>query len=50
MREIEVVSELARRFSALYTGAIADVLDKRGYLQQTLPAGLVPLRAGTRLA
>ena len=50
MREIEVVSELARRFSALYTGAIADVLDKRGYLQQTLPAALVPLRDGMRLA
>jgi regulator of RNase E activity RraA len=42
--------ELARRFSALYTGALTDVLDRRGRLQQTLPAELVPLRPGMRLA
>ena len=42
--------ELAARFSALYTGAITDVLDGLGYLQQTLPGGLRPLREGMRLA
>jgi regulator of RNase E activity RraA len=40
----------ARRFSALYTGALTDVLDRHGYLQQTLPAELAPLRPGMRLA
>ena len=42
--------DLARRFSALYTGALTDVLDRGGYLQQTLPSELVPLRPGMRLA
>jgi 4-hydroxy-4-methyl-2-oxoglutarate aldolase len=42
--------ELARRFAALYTGALTDVLDRRGYLQQTLPTELAPLRPGMRLA
>ena len=41
---------LARRFSALYTGAITDVLDRLGYLDQTLPPELSPLRPGMRLA
>jgi regulator of RNase E activity RraA len=40
----------ALRFSALYTGALTDVLDRRGHLQQTLPAELAPLRPGMRLA
>jgi 4-hydroxy-4-methyl-2-oxoglutarate aldolase len=43
-------SELARRFSSLYTGALTDVLDRHGYLQQTLPPELLPLRKGMRLA
>jgi regulator of RNase E activity RraA len=33
-----------------YTGALTDVLDRRGHLQQTLPSELVPLRPGMRLA
>jgi 4-hydroxy-4-methyl-2-oxoglutarate aldolase len=41
---------LAERFSALYTGALTDVLDRRGYLHQTLPPELAPLRPGMRLA
>ena len=41
---------LAERLSALYTGALTDVLDRRGYLQQTLPSELVPLRPGMRVA
>ena len=42
--------DLARRFSTLYTGALTDVLDRHGYLQQTLTADIVPLRPGMRLA
>ena len=44
------LGELAARFTALYTGALADVLDKRGLMHQTLPAGLAPLRPRMRLA
>jgi len=44
------LAELARRFAALYTGAVTDVLDRLGYLQQTLPPELRPLREGMRLA
>jgi 4-hydroxy-4-methyl-2-oxoglutarate aldolase len=42
--------DLARRFSSLYTGALTDVLDRHGFLQQTLSAEIVPLRPGMRLA
>lgn len=42
--------ELARRFGALYTAALADVLDVLGRLEQTLPAGIRPLADGMRLA
>jgi 4-hydroxy-4-methyl-2-oxoglutarate aldolase len=41
---------LARRFSAVYTGALTDVLDRHGHLQQTLPHELAPLREGMRVA
>jgi regulator of RNase E activity RraA len=44
------VSDLAQRFSTLYTGALTDVLDRHGLLQQTLPVELAPLRDGMRLA
>ena len=44
------LSELRDRFSALYTGAITDVLDRRGYLRQTLPPSIRPLRCGMRVA
>jgi 4-hydroxy-4-methyl-2-oxoglutarate aldolase len=44
------VGELATRFSSLYTGAITDILDRGGYLQQTLPASIRPLVDGMRLA
>ena len=47
---MSAIADLARRFSALYTGALTDVLDRRGHLQQTLPPELHPLRPGTRLA
>jgi 4-hydroxy-4-methyl-2-oxoglutarate aldolase len=42
--------ELAARFGALYTAAVADVLDALGLLRQTLPPALRPLERGMRLA
>ena len=44
------MQELQRRFAALYTGAITDVLDRMGFLRQTLPPDITPLRPGMRLA
>src|SRR5947209_18823658 len=41
---------LAERCNALYTAAIADILDRRGLTAQTLPPELAPLRHGMRLA
>lgn len=40
---------LAVRFRALYTGALTDVLDGLGLLNQTLPTELRPLRPGMTL-
>ena len=47
---VTATGDLARRFGALYTGALTDVLDRHGYLLQTLPSELTPLEPGTRLA
>jgi 4-hydroxy-4-methyl-2-oxoglutarate aldolase len=47
---VSATAENARRFEALYTGALTDVLDRHGALQQTLPSELAPLRPGMRLA
>jgi regulator of RNase E activity RraA len=47
---VSATADLARRFHSLYTGALTDVLDRHGLLQQTLPPELVPLRPGMRLA
>jgi len=47
---VSATADLARRFSSLYTGALTDVLDRHGCLQQTLPSELAPLREGMRLA
>jgi 4-hydroxy-4-methyl-2-oxoglutarate aldolase len=47
---VSAISDLAQRFSSIYTGALTDVLDRHGYLQQTLPSELLPLRLGMRLA
>jgi regulator of RNase E activity RraA len=38
------------RFLAVYTAALADVMDTRGLRAQTLPAALRPLAPGMRLA
>ena len=37
-------AELCRRYEALYTGAVNDVLRARGLLRQTLPPAILPLR------
>ena len=50
LRAVSAIADLASRFSSLYTGALTDVLDRHGLLQQTLPPELVPLREGMRLA
>jgi regulator of RNase E activity RraA len=42
--------ETARRFRALYTGAVSDVLDDLGYRDQVLPSTIVALRPGMKLA
>jgi 4-hydroxy-4-methyl-2-oxoglutarate aldolase len=47
---VNATGGLARRLLAAYTGALTDVLDRHGYLQQTLPADIVALRPGMRLA
>jgi regulator of RNase E activity RraA len=47
---VSATADLAQRFSSVYTGALTDVLDRHGYLQQTLAPELAPLRAGMRLA
>jgi 4-hydroxy-4-methyl-2-oxoglutarate aldolase len=39
-----------KRFDAIYTAALADILDARGLRYQTLPPAIRPLDAGTRLA
>jgi regulator of RNase E activity RraA len=44
------VPDLAVRCNALYTAAIADILDRRGLKTQTLPPELRPLREGTKVA
>jgi len=44
------VTDLTARCNAIYTAAIADVLDRRGLTARTLAPGIVPLRAGMRLA
>jgi regulator of RNase E activity RraA len=47
---LDELAGLAERFAAVYTGAITDVLDRRGLLHQTLPPEIAPLRPGMRLA
>lgn len=41
---------LPRRFSKIYTAAVADVMDEMGLLRQTLPPTIQPLSPGTRVA
>jgi len=41
---------MRERFLAIYTAALADILDARGRHEQTLPPSIRPLRSGTRFA
>ncbi len=47
---IQDVEEICQRYLRLYSGAIADILDKRGYRNQVLPRYLTPLTAVNRVA
>jgi regulator of RNase E activity RraA len=44
------LEELTGRYEALYPGAVVDVLDDRGFEDQTMRAGIAPLRDGMRTA
>ena len=46
----ENAGEIASRFLNLYTGAIADILDKSGYRNQVLPYNITPFTAVNRVA
>jgi regulator of RNase E activity RraA len=50
MYEREDLEEFCGRYSALYTGAIADVLDDLGHRRTVLPTDIRPLVQGTTLA
>ena len=41
---------MRERFAAIYTAALADILDARGYRDQTLPPSIRPLERGVQLA
>jgi 4-hydroxy-4-methyl-2-oxoglutarate aldolase len=41
---------LCRRYESLYTGAVNDVMRRRGLLRQTLPHGILPLRESMTVA
>ena len=41
---------MRERFAAIYTAALADILDARGYRDQTLPPTIQALEKGSRLA
>lgn len=41
---------MKERFAAIYTAALADILDARGLHDQTLPPAIRPLQLGMRVA
>ena len=47
---MEGTAALRKRFEAIYTAALADILDTRGYRTQTLPPRIRPLERGMKLA
>jgi 4-hydroxy-4-methyl-2-oxoglutarate aldolase len=47
---MEGTAALRQRFEAIYTAALADILDTRGYRTQTLPPSIRPLERGTKVA
>jgi regulator of RNase E activity RraA len=46
----EVSEEIRQRYLRLYTGAIADMLDKKGYRNQVLPYYITPFTKADRVA
>lgn len=47
MNDIDLFATLQKK---LFTAVVGDVLDKMGLRRQFLPAGIAPLRAGTKIA
>lgn len=47
---MEGTAGFRERFEAIYTAALADILDTRGYRKQTLPPSIRPLERGMKLA
>ena len=47
---MEGTAALRERFDAIYTAALTDILDTRGYRTQTLPPSIRPLERGMKLA
>jgi 4-hydroxy-4-methyl-2-oxoglutarate aldolase len=47
---MEGTAALRERFDAIYTAALADILDTRGFRAQTLPPSIRPLERGMKLA
>lgn len=47
--DLGTVKEICERFSKLYTGAIADMLDKQGFRDQVLPYYITPFTASNRV-
>lgn len=46
----ESFSDIADRYLKLYTGAVADILDKSGYRDQVLPYSITPFTTAKRVA
>jgi regulator of RNase E activity RraA len=49
-RDHQRAREFSRRLGALYTGAVADILDELGYRNQCLPASIRPLAPTMKIA
>lgn len=47
---LQTVDEICERYRLLYTGAIADILDKRGLRRQVLPFDVTPFTKANRVA
>jgi regulator of RNase E activity RraA len=48
--EEQVIEDLTERYAAVYSGAVADVLDKRGYRDQIVSGAIQGLTLETRVA
>ena len=46
----QITEDVCRRYLRLYTGAIADMLDKNGYRKQVLPRFITPFTNANRVA